>query len=87
MLNKLRHALSQLTHIKPTLKLVWSAAPRCTTAWAILLLFQGLLPGATVYLTKWLIDNLVLAMRVGLNAQGIELLLKPAILIDRKSVV
>ena len=70
----------QLTYIGPTLKLVWAAAPRCTTAWAILLLFQGLLPGATVYLTKWLIDNLVLAMRVGLNAQGIELLLKPAIL-------
>ena len=70
----------QLTHIGPTLKLVWAAAPRCTTAWAILLLFQGLLPGATVYLTKWLIDNLVLAMRVGLNAQGIELLLKPAML-------
>ena len=70
----------QLTYIGPTLKLVWAAAPRCTTAWAILLLFQGLLPGATVYLTKWLIDNLVLAMRVGLNAQGIELLLKPAML-------
>jgi ATP-binding cassette, subfamily B, bacterial len=80
MLTKLRYALSQLHYIGPTLKLVWSAAPRCTTGWAILLFLQGFLPGATVYLTKWLVDSLVLAMKVGLNPEGIQLLMTPAVL-------
>jgi ATP-binding cassette subfamily B protein len=39
--------------------LVWAAARRWTVAWAALLVVQGLLPVATVYLTHTLVNRLV----------------------------
>jgi len=47
------------------MRLIWAAAPRWTTAWAVLLAFQGLLPAALVYLTKLLVDSLSLALTSG----------------------
>ena len=41
-----------------TLKLIWCAAPGWTSAWAVLLVFQGMLPVALIYLTKLLVDVL-----------------------------
>jgi ATP-binding cassette subfamily B protein len=48
-----------------TLRLVWSAAPRWTAAWAALLVAQGLLPAPLVYLTKLAVDALVAAKDSG----------------------
>jgi ATP-binding cassette subfamily B protein len=43
------------------LGLIWKAVPRLTVFWCLLLIAQGLLPGATVYLTKLTIDNFIIA--------------------------
>ena len=80
MLNKLRRALSQLVYIRPTLQLVWASAPRATVGWGILLVIQGLLPGATVYLTKLLVDSLVLVTTLGLNDGRLNSVLYPGLM-------
>ena len=41
--------------------MIWSAVPRLTALGIFLLIIQGLLPGATVYLTKLTIDSFVQA--------------------------
>lgn len=46
-----------------TLGLIWSAVPRLTIIWGILLVVQGLLPGLTVYLTKLTINSFIDANR------------------------
>jgi ATP-binding cassette subfamily B protein len=43
--------------------MIWSAVPRLTIAWCLLLVIQGLLPGVTVYLTKLTINNFIDATR------------------------
>jgi ATP-binding cassette subfamily B protein len=60
-----REVVASLSHWPRTFRLIWEAAPRWTLAWAILLIVQGLLPAAAVYLTKLLIDSLVAAMGAG----------------------
>jgi ATP-binding cassette subfamily B protein len=59
---KAREASSQLNYLMRALCLVWSAARRWTIAWAALLIFSGLLPAVTVYLTRPLVDRLALAV-------------------------
>lgn len=60
---KLRAALAQSRYLPRTLALVWSAARGWTAAWSVLLLLQGLLPVATVYVTRLLVNSLVAAIR------------------------
>ncbi len=62
---KLRFALAQMAYLPQALALVWTAARRWTIAWAVLLLVQGLLPVATVWLTRLLVDGLVAAKDAG----------------------
>ena len=62
---KLRAALAQSRYLPRTLALVWSAARGWTAAWSVLLLLQGLLPVATVYVTRLLVNSLVAAIRGG----------------------
>ncbi|MEZ4728991.1 MAG: ABC transporter ATP-binding protein [Caldilineaceae bacterium] len=52
---------NQLGYIPKTLRLIWAATPGWTLLWLLLLVIQGLLPIATVTLTKRLIDSLVAA--------------------------
>ncbi|MGH9968597.1 MAG: ABC transporter ATP-binding protein, partial [Pyrinomonadaceae bacterium] len=59
---KFRKALAQLPYLPRALGLVWDVARPWTVAWGILLVIQGLLPAATVYLTKLVVDGLVLAL-------------------------
>ena len=56
---KLRKALAQLPYLPRALKLVWEAARPWTVAWIVLLIVQGLLPAAIVYLTKLVVDGVV----------------------------
>ena len=44
-----------------TLKMIFRVVPYWTTAWAFLLTVRGLLPAATVYLTKLTIDTFIAA--------------------------
>jgi len=62
---KLQDAIGQLTFLPQALSLVWAAAPRWTLVWGCLLIVQGLLPVATVYLTRSLVDGLVAVMGAG----------------------
>jgi ATP-binding cassette subfamily B protein len=55
----------QLSHLRRTLGLVWTASRNWTLAWGTLLLVQGLLPAGAVYLTKLLVDSLVMAVKAG----------------------
>ena len=72
---KLRKAAAQFAQLPRALKLVWDAAPEWTTAWGVLLLLLGLLPVATVYLVRNLVNQLVVAFR----ARGDMGALRPAL--------
>jgi len=63
--SKLRKALAQLPYLPCALKLVWAVARPWTTVWIVLLIVQGLLPAAMVYLTKLVVDGVVVALRNG----------------------
>lgn len=62
---KLRDAVRQLPYLPRTLGLIWAATRSLTLAWAGLLVVQGLLPLATVYLTYALVNGLVAASETG----------------------
>ncbi len=59
LIGKLRKAAAQLPNLPRALRLAWRATRGWTIAWAVLLVFQGLLPVVTVYLTRWLVNSLV----------------------------
>jgi ATP-binding cassette subfamily B protein len=69
-----------LAYLPQALQLVWDGAGRWTLAWAVLLLLQGLLPGATVYLTKLVLDGAEAAIGQGLAWASMEPLIVPAAL-------
>ena len=58
-----RRLAGALPHLPSTLRLVWQAAPILTFAWTALLLLQGFLPVATVYLTRPVVNGIVAAIR------------------------
>jgi ATP-binding cassette subfamily B protein len=62
---KLRKALAQLPNLPRALALVWQVARPWTITWVVLLIVQGLLPAATVYLTKMVVDGVVASLRNG----------------------
>src|SRR5690349_5933378 len=61
--SKFRKALAQLPNLPRALALVWQAARSWTIPWVALLIIQGLLPAALVYLTKLFVDALMLTFR------------------------
>ena len=60
--------LEALSHLPRAIELVWSATRSWTAAWASLIVVQGALPAAMVYLTRPLIDSLAAAVRYGASA-------------------
>src|SRR5689334_22510145 len=62
--SKLQKALAQLPHLPRALWLVWQVGRPWTVAWILLLIVQGLLPAAFVYLTKLVVDALLNAVRI-----------------------
>ncbi|MFH1632382.1 MAG: ABC transporter transmembrane domain-containing protein [Chloroflexota bacterium] len=54
-----------MPYLPHALRLIWRAARPWTIAWAILLVLNGLVPVATVYLTRAVVDSLVLALDSG----------------------
>ena len=59
MFKRIADIRQQLIYIPRAFGLVWAAAHRWTLAWAVLLVGNGLLPAATVYLSRPLVDSLV----------------------------
>ena len=74
---RLRRALIHLPYVPRALALAWRATRAWTLAWSFLLLLQGLLPVATVYLSRSLVDRLVPALGSGGNWQGLTPVLVP----------
>ncbi|HSE34385.1 MAG TPA: ABC transporter ATP-binding protein [Pyrinomonadaceae bacterium] len=62
---KSRKAIAQLPQFPKTIGLLWQAAGTWTGAWIVLLIIQGLLPAAAVYLTKSVVDGVVAAVNAG----------------------
>jgi len=62
---RLARAARQLPRFPHAVSLVWSAAPGWTSGWAALLVAQGLVPVAIVYLTRPLVNSVLAAMRPG----------------------
>lgn len=56
---KLRALVAQFPYLPQALTLVWHAARWWTIAWVFLLFVQGLLPIASVYLTRTVVNSLV----------------------------
>lgn len=54
---RIKYLSGHLKLWRRALRLVWRAVPGLTAAWAAILLLQGALPGAVVYLTKLTIDS------------------------------
>jgi ATP-binding cassette subfamily B protein len=77
---KLRNFTAQLSYLPQTLGLIWAAARTWTLVWVILLMIQGLLPAATVSLSRLLVDGLVAAMSSGISWDGVKPVLVLAIL-------
>jgi ATP-binding cassette subfamily B protein len=75
-LNVLRNALHkmgvQLPYLWRALGLIWDAARRWTVVWLALLVLQGLLPVAVVYLTRLLVDSLVDVMGLGAEWERLQ---------------
>ncbi|MCB0164739.1 MAG: ABC transporter ATP-binding protein [Anaerolineae bacterium] len=63
--SSLKKTTTQLSYLPRSLKLTWEAAPVWTITWLIMLAVQGLLPAAVVYLTRLLVDNLVVFLDGG----------------------
>jgi ATP-binding cassette, subfamily B, bacterial len=60
--SRLNKAMAQFPSVLRALALASRATYGWTLAWGALLLLQGLLPVATVYLTRWLVNSLMLAL-------------------------
>ncbi len=79
--DKLSRVAEQLPLLPRALGLVRAAAKGWFATWTILVLVQGLLPVAIVYLSRRVVDNLVLLGRTGANSGNVWLALEPAILL------
>jgi ATP-binding cassette subfamily B protein len=62
----------QAPYIPKTVKLVWQATGMWMAAWLALLLVQGILPVAIVYMTRQAVDSLVGVVRNGGAIGGIK---------------
>jgi ATP-binding cassette subfamily B protein len=63
--DRLSRLAEELTHLPRTFTLVRQSSGHLTTLWGLLLVAQGLLPVATVYLTRAIVNSLVAAIRSG----------------------
>lgn len=70
---KLQDFRTNLRYIPWALRLVWAAAPRWSSAWLVLLVLQGVLPAAIIFLTKLTIDSLTHALGTVSIWQSIQL--------------
>ncbi|MBP1693618.1 MAG: Xenobiotic-transporting ATPase [Chloroflexi bacterium] len=77
----IRKSLAQLPFLIRALGFVWDAAGAWTIAWVLLLIVQGLLPVANVYLTRFLVNQLVAATSTGLTWESVRSVLLPVFLI------
>jgi ATP-binding cassette, subfamily B, bacterial len=78
--NKWQKITAQVTYLPQTLQLIWSASHYWTLAWGVLLLVQGLLPAATVSLSRVVVDSIVKSVGKGVAQSDIHALAMPILL-------
>lgn len=66
---RLQEATSQLPYLPRAFRLLWEASRNWSVAWMLLLIVQGVLPGAMVYLARAVVDSLVAALGGGAASQ------------------
>lgn len=71
----------QLPHLPRALRLVWTAAPGWSAAWAALLVVQGLLPVALVHLTRIVVDRLAAVTTTELTKGSVWYVMAPSIVL------
>ncbi len=81
MRQRIRKSLAQIPYLLRALGFVWEAAGAWTLAWVALLALQGLLPVASVYLTRFLVNQLVAATEAGFSAESLRMVLLPVALV------
>lgn len=81
MQRRINKSLAQFPYLLRALGFVWKAAGSWTIAWVALLILQGVLPVASVYLTRTLVDRLVAAIGVGFSWESARLVILPLALI------
>jgi ATP-binding cassette subfamily B protein len=62
----------QLPYLPKAMRLVWQAAGMWMIVWLVLLLVQGVLPVAVVYMTRQVVDSLVVVAKQGAAISGIK---------------
>ena len=73
-----RDLLKRAGHLRRAFGLIWEASRGWTVAWAVLIVLQGLVPAATVYLAKVLVDALTVALGGGLGWETVGPVAVPA---------
>jgi ATP-binding cassette, subfamily B, bacterial len=77
LIAKLNAGIAQLAYLPQTFSLIWLASRNWTVAWIVILVIQGILPSATVYLSRLLVDNLVATVGVGISEDSLQKVLIP----------
>ncbi|WP_293068026.1 MULTISPECIES: ABC transporter ATP-binding protein [unclassified Moorena] len=77
MISNLRSTVQLASYLPKTLSLIWQSAHHWTIAWLILLVLQGCLPVATLYLTRSLVNRLVAVVGAGVQWETIRLVALP----------
>jgi ATP-binding cassette subfamily B protein len=67
-----RNLVIQLSYVPHTLRLTWAAARGWTLVWATLLLAQGLLPAASLSLTRLVVDHLGAVIGAGSSWESLR---------------
>ena len=76
--NNIGTVVERVGYIRRALKLILLAAGGWTFAWIGLLIIQGILPAAAVYLTKSVVDTFTAAVGGGLSWESIQPVVLPA---------
>jgi ATP-binding cassette, subfamily B, bacterial len=74
-------AIARLKDLPQTFRLIWAASRLWTIAWIGLLILQGILPAASVYLTRSLVNSLVSVVGNGTTWTNLSTVLLPTALI------
>jgi ATP-binding cassette, subfamily B, bacterial len=74
---KINGLAAQVSYLPQTFRLVWNAARNWTILWIILLVIQGFLPAIAIYLTRLLVNSLVVVAGTGTFWQSIERIFMP----------
>src|SRR5262245_22872536 len=60
-----RRAYAAVPYLARTIQLIWRAAPQWSAIWIVLLLLQGFIPVAVVYLTRPLVNGIAASVARG----------------------